>query len=129
MNKATAARWVRMASVALLISLICGCSPSEPPKGEYAQETDPTISAEKETKGEFVYDPTLDQWAIEPHWEDQAFNGLCFAMTGARSRGLDMDALIDLVGEMNVEAQRHWIHATSVLSDPNTPNETQVARH
>ena len=124
------AKWLRGLALMLLVSLVGGCAQPEPSEVDSTESTSTEITEVTESTGEdTAYDPSLDQWAIEPKWENNAFNGLCFAMTGARSRGLDMDALIDLVGEMNVEAQRHWIHATSVLSDPSTPKEAQVTRH
>ncbi len=51
------------------------------------------------------------------------FNGICFAVPGAQSRGLDTDRLFDLVGAMNAGAFRNWMHATEILNGPTEVNK------
>lgn len=56
------------------------------------------------------------------------FNGICFAVPGAQSRGLDTDRLFDLVGAMNAGAFRNWMHATEILNGPTEVNKKQYER-
>lgn len=57
---------------------------------------------------------------------DPEFNGMCFPMTGAESRGLNMDSLIDLMSIMNVHSMRNWMHATNLLTKDLKPREKKV---
>lgn len=65
-------------------------------------------------------------YVLPPRTGDPEFNGICFPMTGAESRGLNMDSLIDLMSIMNVHSMRNWMHATNLLTKDLKPREKKV---
>ena len=105
-------------SVTALLGFVA-CSSSDTETAT-ANTTSATESASGKT--------TTEEPSFPVRTEDPTFNGICFAMTGAYSRKLNMDKLMDLIEIMNVHSMRNWMHATTILSKDMTIKETAVNR-
>ncbi len=118
-------KWLT-AGVALLLCLCTvGCNGSGSPS-----VTDPATDSPLPpvTEPQTLPETDAPEVGIVPTWSDKSMNGLCIGLTGARSRGLPIDNMIDLMGVMNVKAMRNWMHLTSNLDDPNTAKDSPVKR-
>ena len=61
---------------------------------------------------------------VEPK---NGFNGIDISISSANGRKLDTDRIADLLGIMNTGAVRNTVNMTTVLTDPVTANEKQLA--
>lgn len=61
---------------------------------------------------------------VEP---ENGFNGIDISFSSANGRKLDTDRIADLLGIMNTGAVRNTVNMTTVLTDPATANEKQLA--
>ena len=105
-------------TAALLMPLLSGCgTPSEAPAPDTsAPGTEPATDTE----------PAGGEIGIQPRWDNTERNGICLVLPGAKQ---NTDILIDTVGTMNAKCARLWMHATSLLDDPATPNADAAAQN
>lgn len=120
-------RWKLSCAVLLVFCLLLvGCGQTA--QGTDDSETDSgsvgSASSEHETSPESGTQEI--ETGIVPNWDDTSMNGLCLVLPGAKQ---STEILIDLAGIMNVQAVRHWIHATDVLNSPGQANADKTEQN
>lgn len=115
MSKKNVRRIMALLLSAVSLSGLAACTGDKKPEN-------PVSSGASSASGE----TTDGGYVLPPRTGDPEFNGMCFPMTGAESRGLNMDSLIDLMSIMNVHSMRNWMHATNLLTKDLKPREKKV---
>ncbi|OLA58450.1 MAG: hypothetical protein BHW37_02760 [Firmicutes bacterium CAG:272_52_7] len=115
MSKKNVRRIMALLLSAVSLSGLAACAGDKKPENPVS--SDVSSASGETTDGGYV---------LPPRTGDPEFNGMCFPMTGAESRGLNMDSLIDLMSIMNVHSMRNWMHATNLLTKDLKPREKKV---